>query len=94
MDEQFQKMIINDLIIQRGLHHQILSKKEYQRVTKIIFKTNHSQALALRLAESIRNKKPVPMSDSQQYRIKRELNSFYIDTATTNFVTIDGMKLL
>lgn len=94
MDEQFQKMIINDLIIQRGLHHQILSKKEYQRVAKIIFKTNHSQGLALRLAESIRNKKPAPMSDSQRYRIKKELNSFYIDTATTNFVTIDGMKLL
>lgn len=47
MNEQFQKRVINDFIIQRGLHHQILSKREYQRVVKIIFKTNHSQGFAL-----------------------------------------------
>ena len=94
MDEQFQKMLLNDLVIKRGLNRQILCKKDFRRVVKMIFKTSHSQKLALQLAESIRNKKPLPMSQSQFYRIKKELNSYFIDTATTNFVTIDGLNLL
>ena len=94
MDEQFQKMLLNDLVMKRGLNRQILCKKEYRRVVKMIFKTSHSQKLALQLAESIRNKKTLPMSPSQFYRIKKELNSYFIDTATTNFVTIDGLNLL
>lgn len=94
MNQQFQERILNDLIISRGLHHHILSKNEYRRIVKRIFPTAHSQDLALKLAESIRNKKTAPMSDSQRYRIKHELNSFFIDTATTNFVSIEGWKLL
>lgn len=94
MNQQFQERILNDLIISRGLHHHILSKNEYRRIVKKIFPTTHTQDLALKLAESIRNKKTAPMSDSQRYRIKHELNSFFIDTATTNFVSIKGWKLL
>lgn len=94
MDEQFQKMLLNDLVIKRGLNRQILCKKDFRQVVKMIFKTFHSQKLALQLAESIRNKKPLPMSPSQFYRIKKMLNSYFVDTATTNFVTIDGLNLL
>lgn len=94
MDERFQKMLLNELVISRGLHYNILSKKEYRRLMKQIFPTAHTQQLALKLAESIRNKKSAPMSVSQIYRIKRELNSFYISTATTNFVSIKGLELL
>ena len=94
MDEQFQKMVLNDLVIKRGLNRQIFCKNDYRRIVKVIFKTTHSQKLALQLAESIRNKKPLPMSQSQFYRIKKELNSYFVNTATTNFVTIDGLDLL
>lgn len=94
MSQKFQERLLNDLVIGRGLHYHILSKKEYRRIAKLIFPTSHTQDLALKLAESIRNKKPAPMSDSQRYRIKHELNSYYIDTATTNFVSIKGLELL
>lgn len=94
MNEQFQKKLLNDLVLKRGLNRRILCKKEYRRIVKFIFKTPHTQKLALQLAESIRNKKPIPMSKSQHYRIKKELNSYFIDTATTNFVSIDGLELL
>lgn len=94
MNQKFQEMVLNDLVMRRGLLHWILSKKAYRQTVGLIFPTQHSQNLALKLAESIRNKKPAPMSDSQRYRIKRVLDSFYIDTATTNFVTIKGLGLL
>lgn len=94
MSEDFQKFILNELVMSRGLHYKILSKKEFRRVLPTIFPTQKSIDLALKLAESIRNKKPAPMKKHQQYRIKRELNSFYISTATTNFVSIHGLELL
>lgn len=94
MSEDFQKFVLNDLVMSRGLHHSILSKKDFRRVLPKIFRTQKSIDLALKLAESIRNKKPVPMKPHQQYRIKRELNSWYISTATTNFVSIEGLELL
>lgn len=94
MSEGFQKLVLNDLVMSRGLHHSILCKKEFRRVLPMIFHTQKSIDLALKLAESIRNKKPAPMKPYQQYRIKRELNSWYISTATTNFVSIEGLELL
>lgn len=94
MDERFQKFVLNELVMSRGLHYHILSKKEFRRVLPQIFPTKKSIDLALKLAESIRNKKPAPMKPHQQYRIKRVLNSWYISTATTNFVSIEGLKLL
>lgn len=94
MDEQFQKFVLNELVMSRGLHCTILSKKAFRNILPKIFRTQKSIDLALKLAESIRNKKPAPMKKHQQYRIKHELNSFYISTATTNFVTIKGLELL
>lgn len=96
MDERFQKILLNNLVMSRGLHYAILSKKEFRRVLDLdlIFPTQKTKDLALKLAESIRNKKPVPMNSRQQYRIKRILNSWFINTATTNFVSIEGLKLL
>lgn len=93
MCEEFQRRILNDLVISRGLHHHILCKSEYRRIVKALF-TKHSADLALKLAESIRNKKPAPMKPHQRYRVQRELNSYYISTATTNFVSIRGLELL
>lgn len=94
MSEDFQKFVLNELVLSRGLHYHILNKKEFRRVLPQIFPTKKSIDLALKLVESIRNKKPVPMKPHQQYRIKRVLNSWYISTATTNFVSIGGLKLL
>lgn len=94
MSEGFQKIILNELVLGRGLHHAILSKKEFRHVLPKIFPTQKSIDLALKLAESIRNKKPAPMKPHQEYRIRRELNSWYISTATTNFVSIKGLELL
>lgn len=94
MNEDFQKFVLNELVMSRGLHHSILNKKDFRSVLHKIFPTKKSINLALKLAESIRNKKPVPLKPHQQYRIKRELNSWFISTATTNFVSIEGLKLL
>lgn len=94
MSEDFQKIVLNDLVMSRGLHYHILNKKEFRHILPKIFPTQKSIDLALKLAESIRNKKPAPMKPHQQYRIKHTLNSWYISTATTNFVSIEGLKLL
>ena len=94
MDEKFQKFLLNELVISRGLHNHILNKKEFRTVLPKVFKTQKSIMNALRLAESIRNKKPLPLSSQQRYRIQHELNSYYISVATTNFMTIPGLELL
>lgn len=94
MSEAFQQRILNDLVISRGLHYNILSKREYRQIVPHIFHWKQTQDNALKLAESIRNKKPIPLKPHQRYRIQHELNSYFISTATTNFVSIEGLKLL
>jgi len=94
MDETFQRFVLNELVISRGLHHHILCKKDFRAVLPTIFATQKSINNALKLAESIRNKSPLPLSPQQRYRIQHELNSFFINTSTTNFVSISGLKLL
>ena len=94
MDEKFQKFLLNELVISRGLHYHILSKKDFRTVLHKVFKSPKSIQNALRLAEHIRNKKPLPLSPQQRYRIQHELNSYFISTATTNFVSIQGLELL
>lgn len=94
MNETFQKDVLNDLVISRGLHRLICSKRDFQKIVNTIFTQKRSIDNALKLAESIRNKKPCPLSPSQQRRIQKKLNSYNVNTATTNFVTITGLKLL
>lgn len=94
MDEGFQKRLLNELVISRGLHYNILSKKEYRRIVGKIFHWKSTINLALKLAESIRNKKPFPIKPYQRYHIQRKLNGYFISTATTNFVSIQGLNLL
>lgn len=94
MNEQFQKRLLNELVISRGLHYHILSKRDYRNIVPQLFYWKQTQDNALKMAESIRNKKPIPLKPHQRYRIQHELNSYYISTATTNFVTIKGLNLL
>lgn len=94
MDENVQKRLLNDLVISRGLHYNILCKNEYRRIVSMIF--SHKQTIdnALKFAEAIRNKKTIPLTLRQQQYIKSYLNSYYVSTATTNFVNIKGIELL
>lgn len=94
MDEAFQKDVLNELVISRGLCNTIYCKNEFRKAVGKIFRTEKSRKLALSLAESIRNKKPTTLTKSQRYRIKRELERHSVSTATTNFVTIKGLDLL
>jgi len=94
MNEDFQKLILNDLVVSRGLHYDILNKKEFRQALPNIFPTQKSIDNALKLAESIRNKKPMPLKSHQEYRIRKKLNSCSISTTTTNFVSIKGLGLL
>ena len=94
MSEQFQKHILNELVISRGLHFNILNKRQYRQIVSFVFHWKQTQDNALKLAESIRNRKSIPLKKHQQYRIQHELNSYFISTATTNFVTIKGLELL
>lgn len=94
MDETFQKQLLNELVVSRGLHFDILSKKDFRKIAPHIFRQQRTIDNALKLAEAIRNKKSIPLTSSQQYRIKHELNSYFINTATTNFVSIKGLELL
>lgn len=94
MSEQFQRLLLNELVISRGLHYNILCKNEYRRMVNQVFHWKSSIDLSLKLAESIRNKKPAPMKPHQRYRIQHVLNSYFISTATTNFVSIKGLELL
>ena len=94
MDESFQKRLLNDLVITRGLHYHILNKNDYRKIVSTIFHWQQTKDNALKLAESIRNKRPIPLKKHQQYRIQHELNSYFISTATTNFVNIRGLNLL
>ena len=94
MSEKFQRYILNDLVISRGLHFNILSKREYRQIVLYLFRWKQTQDNALKMAESIRNRKPIPLKKHQQYRIQHELNSYFISTATTNFMSINGLNLL
>ena len=94
MSEQFQKHVLNELVISRGLHFNILNKRQYRQIVSFVFHWKQTQDNALKLAESIRNRKSIPLKKYQQYRIQHELNSYFISTATTNFVTIKGLELL
>lgn len=94
MSEQFQRRILNDLVLSRGLNNTIYNKREYRHLVSQIFHWKQTQDNALKMAESIRNKKPIPLKPHQRYRIQHELNSYFISTATTNFVTIKGLDLL
>ena len=94
MREKFQVYVLNELIISRGLHCHILCKNDYRCCVKRIFHWDSTADMALKLAESIRNRKPYPMKYHQRYRITRVLNSYFISTATTNFVSIKGLELL
>ena len=94
MNEAFQRHTLNELVVSRGLHYNILSKHKYRQVVPKIFHWKQTQKNALKMAEGIRNKKAIPLKKNQQYTIQRKLNSHNISTATTNFVTIKGLGLL
>lgn len=94
MREDIQKIWFNKLIMSRGLNCSILSKKDFRNTVNKIFPTKATRNNAIKLAEAIRNKKPISLSESQRYRIQRELKSYFISTATTQFKTIEGLKLL
>ena len=94
MEENFQKMLLNDLTKSRRLDCTIYSKKEFRSIIKTVLKSQKSIDLAMKLAESIRNKKPSPLTASQQQRITRELQKQGISIVTTNFVTIKGLTFL
>ena len=94
MREDIQITWFNRLIVSRGLDCNILNKKEYREAVNKIFPTKATRDNAIRLAEAIRNNNPLPLSPSQRYRIQRELKNHSISTATTSFITIDGLELL
>ncbi len=94
MSEQFQKRMLNDLVISRGLHYNILSKQDFRKIVPQLFKHKQSQLNALKMAEAIRNKKSIPLKPHQRYRTQHILNSYFISTATTNFVSIKALDLL
>lgn len=94
MEEDFQKMLLNDLIKSRRLNCTIYSKKEFRNIIKTVLKSKKSIDLAIKLTESIRNKKPIPLTTSQRQRITKELYQHGISVITTNFVTIQGLTLL
>lgn len=94
MDEDIQKRWLDDLVYSRGLYCNILSKKDFQKAVDAFFPTKQTKDNARQLAEAIRNKKPLPLSKSQRYRIIRGLRSGCISIATTNFVSIKGLDWL
>lgn len=94
MDEAFQKRWLNDLIYSRGLHCHILCKKDYRKAVDMLFHWQSTRDGALRLAEAIRNKRPLPLSKSQRYRIQSVLRKSGISIATTDFISIRGLDFL
>lgn len=94
MNEGVQKMLLNELVQSRRLDCTIYNKKDFRNVIKTVLKSQKSVNLAIKLAESIRNKKPSPLTTSQRQRITRELCQQKISIVTTNFVIIQGLPLL
>ena len=94
MDEDIQKRWLNDLVYSRGLYCHIYAKKEFHDVVDKLFRTQHTKDNALKLAEAIRNRKPLPLSKSQRYRIIKELRGGGISIATTKFISIRGLDFL
>lgn len=94
MDETFQKWWLNDLIESRGLNCKILCKRDYRKEVDMLFHWQSTRDNALKLAEAIRNKRPLPLSESQRYRIQSVLRKSGISIATTDFVSIEGLDSL
>lgn len=94
MDEAFQKRWLNDLIYSRGLHCHILCKKEYRKAVDMLFHWQSTRDNAVKLAEAIRNKRPLPLTKNQRYRIQSVLKKSGISIATTDFISIEGLDFL
>lgn len=94
MDEAFQKRWLNDLIYSRGLHCHILCKKEYRKAVDMLFCWQSTRDNAVKLAEAIRNKRPLPLTKNQRYRIQSVLKKSGISIATTDFISIEGLDFL
>lgn len=84
----FQKGLLSSMISAVGLDRNILCINEFQKQIQNIFKTQKSKSNALLLARCIRNKRNVPLTANQIYRIKNELKKQGIHYVTHRYINL------
>lgn len=88
LQPDFQKELLSSMISAVGLDRQILRTTEFQKQVQGIFKTQKSKSNALLLARCIRNKRTIPLTANQIYRIKNELKKQNIHFVTHRYINL------
>ena len=92
-DQTFQEAVLKRFINAVGLDRLILSRNDFKKAIKPLFKTDKTYQNALQYARLIRNKQTVTLTDSQTGLVKRTLKQNGIHYVTTSYKSLNPVML-
>lgn len=93
LQQQFQESMLSKLIAAIGLDRLILSRNEFKKKIKPLFKTGKTYQNALQLARQIRNRQSVTLTVSQAALVKKTLKQNGIHFITTAYMSLNPVLL-